>query len=90
MVTLKASVNRVFNTSMEVGVRVEMEDPLTGLSMHANTAYLTFVGIDELGRALPSAPVIPETEQEKRRFEAAGICIATGNARIGIGAPRSP
>jgi acyl-CoA hydrolase len=73
MVTLKASVNRVFNTSMEIGVRVEMEDLRTGLTVHANTAYLTFVGIDELGKALPAPPVMPETEAERRRFEAAGI-----------------
>jgi acyl-CoA hydrolase len=73
MVTLRASVNRVFKTSMEVGVRVEMEDPLTGISKHANTAYLTFVGVDETGRALPAPPVVPESAEQKRRFEAAGI-----------------
>jgi acyl-CoA hydrolase len=73
MVILKASVNRVFTTSMEVGVRVEMEDPLTGIHVHANTAYLTFVGIDEEGKPHPASPVIPEGVDQKRRFEAAGI-----------------
>jgi acyl-CoA hydrolase len=73
MVILKASVNRVFNTSMEVGVRVEMEDPRTGVHFHANTAYLTFVGIDEEGKPLPAPPVVPETADQRRRYEAAGI-----------------
>lgn len=73
VVILKASVNRVFNTSMEVGVRVEMENPQTGTLVHANTAYLTFVGIDESGKPLPAPPVIPETDAERRRYDAAGI-----------------
>jgi len=73
VVILKASVNRVFNTSMEVGVRVEMENPQTGMLVHANTAYLTFVGIDEAGKPLPALPVIPETDDERRRYDAAGI-----------------
>ncbi len=73
IVRLKASVNRVFNTSMEVGVRVEMENPLEGIVLHANTAYLTFVGIDADGRPLPSPHVVPENDAERKRFDAAGI-----------------
>jgi acyl-CoA hydrolase len=73
VVILKASVNRVFNTSMEVGVRVEMEDPKEGLLIHANTAYLTFVGIDASGKPLPAPQVEPQTVEERRRFDAAGI-----------------
>ena len=73
VVTLKASVNRTFRTSMEVGVRVEMEDPLTGTRVHANTAYLTFVGVDESGKPQPAPPVTPETDAERRRYEAAGL-----------------
>lgn len=73
IVILKASVNRVFSTSMEVGVRVDVEDPIHGTCVHANTAYLTFVGIDEHGRPLPAVPIVPETETEMRRFEAAAI-----------------
>jgi acyl-CoA hydrolase len=73
VVTLKASVNRTFKTSMEVGVRVEMEDLRNGTCLHANTAYLTFVGIDEDGKPLPAPPVVPESEDEHRRYAAAAI-----------------
>jgi acyl-CoA hydrolase len=73
VVTLKASVNRVFNTSMEVGVRVEMEDLRDGTRIHANTAYLTFVGVDEQGRPVKALPIAPETEEEHRRYAAADL-----------------
>ncbi len=73
VVILKASVNRVFNTSMEVGVRVDVEDPRNGTCFHANTAYLTFVGLDENGKPLPAPPVLPESEDEIRRYAAAAI-----------------
>jgi acyl-CoA hydrolase len=73
VVILKASVNRAFKTSMEVGVRVEMEDPLTGTRVHANTAYLTFVGVDEHGKPQPAPPVVTVTDAERRRYEAAGL-----------------
>lgn len=73
VVILKASVNRAFRTSMEVGVRVEMENPLTGTRIHANTAYLTFVGVDEFGTPQPAPPVALESDDERRRFEAAGL-----------------
>jgi acyl-CoA hydrolase len=73
VVILKASVNRVYNTSLEVGVRVEVEDLRAGTLVHANTAYLTFVGIDEHGKPLPAPQVLPETDDERRRFESAGI-----------------
>jgi len=68
VLTLQASVNRAFTTSMEVGVRVTAENLLTGERKHANTAYLTFVAIDEGGRPVRVAPVVPETEVEERRF----------------------
>lgn len=73
IVILKASVNRVFSTSMEVGVRVEMEDPINGTCVHANTAYLTFVGVDAHGKPIPAVPVVPQTDAEQRRYEAAAI-----------------
>ena len=73
MVVLKASVNRAFRTSMEVGVRVEVENPRDGGRVHANTAYLTFVAIDEENHPQPTIPVQPETDEEKRRFESAGV-----------------
>lgn len=68
LVILRASVNRVFNTSMEVGVKVWVENYLSGQNRHVSSAYLTFVAIDELGNKLPVPPVIPETDDEKRRF----------------------
>jgi len=65
-------VNRAFNTSMEVGVRVEIEDYITGKVFHSNSAYLTFVAIDRYTqRAIPVPEIIPETEEEKRRFDQA-------------------
>ncbi len=69
VLTLQASVNRAFTTSMEVGVRVTAEDLLTGEKKHANTAYLTFVAIDDEGVPVRVPPVSPETPEQKRRFE---------------------
>jgi acyl-CoA hydrolase len=57
---------------MEVGVKVYVEDLLTGERKHTSSAYLTFVAIDEGGCPVPAPQVIPETEEEKRRFEDAG------------------
>ncbi|MGH9785437.1 MAG: acyl-CoA thioesterase, partial [Terriglobia bacterium] len=69
---LWASVNRVFRTSMEVGVKVFREENFTGLREHASSAYLTFVAVDEEGRPHPISPVIPKTAEEKRRYREAG------------------
>jgi acyl-CoA hydrolase len=70
IVSLKASVNRAFNTSMEVGIKVEVEDFRTGEKKHSNSAYFTFVSIDSVtGKKMPVAPVIPETDEEKKWFE---------------------
>ena len=68
LIILRSSVNRVFHTSMEVGVKVWVEDLLTGDLQHTSSAYLTFVAIDAQGKRVPVAPVIPETEEEKRRY----------------------
>jgi acyl-CoA hydrolase len=68
LIILQSSVNRVFRTSMEVGVRVQVEDLLTGRRRHTSSAYLTFVAIDKSGRRVPIAPVIPETDEEQRRY----------------------
>jgi acyl-CoA hydrolase len=73
LVILRASVNRVFRTSMEVGVKVWVEDLRTGAKKHTSSAYLTFVCLDDHGNRVPAPPVIPETESERRRFEAAGL-----------------
>jgi acyl-CoA hydrolase len=72
LIVLRSSVNRVFRTSMEVGVQVETETLLTGEKLHTCSAYLTFVAVDKAGKAVPIPPVIPETEQEKRRYREAG------------------
>ncbi len=71
LIVLRSSVNRVFRTSMEVGVRVEVENLKTGEIRHTSSAYLTFVALDETGQRLPIAPVIPETHEQKRRYEEA-------------------
>ncbi len=70
-VTLMASVNRVFNTSMEIGVKVFAENFKKGTKLHSNTAYLTFVSVDKDGKPVEAVKAIPETEYEKRRFEQA-------------------
>jgi acyl-CoA hydrolase len=72
LMILRSSVNRVFRTSMEVGVKVETENLLTGKRLHTCSAYLTFVALDESGKATPIPLVIPETEEEKRRYRDAG------------------
>jgi acyl-CoA hydrolase len=71
-VVLKSSVNRVWNTSMEIGVKVFAEDILTGQRLHTCSAYLTFVALDEQGKRHSIVPVIPETAEEIRRYEQAG------------------
>ena len=71
VVTLKASVNRVFGSSMEVGVSVSSENQLTGLRKTANTAYLTFVAISEVGTPEKVAPIHPVTAAERRRHREA-------------------
>lgn len=71
VVVLQAMVNWAGRTSMEVGVRVESEDPLTGARTHTSTCYLTFVAVDEQGQP-KSVPVLgPVTPEELRRFEQA-------------------
>ncbi len=73
LVTFQASVNAVWHTSMEVGVRVDTEDPRSGESRHSNSAYLTMVAVDERGRPLPVPPIFPETETEHRRAREAQL-----------------
>lgn len=71
VVNLKASVNFVSHTSMEIGVRVEAENPRTSEVFHTASAYMTFVAIGSNGKPSPVLPLITETETEKRRYEAA-------------------
>ncbi len=71
-VTLRASVNRAFHTSMEVGVKVWTENYLLNTRKHVSSAYFTFVAVDKEGRPQPVPPVIPETGEEEHRYEDAG------------------
>ena len=71
LVIMKCSVNFVGRTSMEVGVRVESEDLQTGNRRHTNSCYLTFVAIDRNGKPVEVPRLIPETDDELRRHEAA-------------------
>ena len=67
LVTLSASVNAAWRTSMEVGVRVTAERPGHGEPRHTNTAYITMVALDEAGRPTPVPPLLAESPDEKRR-----------------------
>jgi acyl-CoA hydrolase len=73
LVTLRATVNAAWRTSMEVGVRVEAENPRTGEVRHTNTAYLTMVALDDDGRPTPVAPIEPRTPTEQRRHREAEL-----------------
>ena len=69
LVIFKSAVNRTYNSSMEVGIKVWVESYFTGARRHVSSAYLTYVAVDRHGRKLPVAPVIPESPEELRRFE---------------------
>ena len=71
LVTAKASVNHVGRTSMEIGVRVESEDMLTGKVVHVASAYLVFVATDDRGEPVPLPQLVAETDEERRRMAAA-------------------
>jgi acyl-CoA hydrolase len=72
LLILKASVNRAFRTSMEVGVRAMVEEPRGQTLRHVSSAYVTYVAMDREGRPIHVPCVIAETEHQKRRFEDAG------------------
>ena len=67
VLTLRASVNDVGTTSLEAGVRVETENPITGHRAHAASAYMVFVALDADGRPRPVPPIVCETDEERRR-----------------------
>jgi acyl-CoA hydrolase len=72
LIILKSQVNRVFNTSMEVGVKVFSENVLTGERKHTTSAYVTFVAIDEKTGKRKAAPqLLVRTAEEKRRYREA-------------------
>jgi acyl-CoA hydrolase len=72
LVILRSSVNRVFHTSMEVGVKVVVENYIVDTSEHVSSAYLTFVAVDAGGRHVQVPAVVPETPDEQRRYDDAG------------------
>lgn len=72
-VNLKAQVNYAGRTSMEVGVRVDAENPATGETFHTATAYLTFVAMDAAHKPAEVPPLLPETVEQKRRYKEAQI-----------------
>jgi acyl-CoA hydrolase len=73
LVTVRACVNAVWRTSMEVGVRVESENVRTGACLHTSTAYLTMVALGEDGRPTEVPPLAPETDDERRRQRGAQL-----------------
>ena len=68
LVTLRSTVNRAFNTSMEVGVKVWAENPRSSVTRHVASAYLVFVAVDQTGKRLKVPQVTPETAEEQRRY----------------------
>jgi acyl-CoA hydrolase len=73
MVTVRASVNAVGETSLEVGVRVESENVVTGERTHTSSAYLVFVALDEKGKPRPVPPIVAENAAQERRAREARI-----------------
>jgi uncharacterized protein (TIGR00369 family) len=75
LVTVKASLNHVGRTSMEIGVRVEAEDLRTGRKTHTNSCYITMVAIDADGNPAEVPRLILETDEDRRRHEAATVRV---------------
>ena len=69
MLILKSSVNYAHKTSMEIGVRIDAENVKTGQRKHTASAYLTFVSLDEDGKPQKISDIIPESKDEKRRYQ---------------------
>lgn len=72
LLILKASVNRVFKTSMEVGVKAMVEEVQNQRLRHVSSAYLTYVAVDRDGKGIAIPRIVAETEHQKRRYEEAG------------------
>ena len=72
LVILKSQVNRVYRTSMEVGVKVWVENLQTGKTRHTSSAYLSFVGVDASHNRVLLPPLVLETDEDRRRFHQAG------------------
>jgi acyl-CoA hydrolase len=71
LVTALARVNYTGRTSMEIGVKVIAENVLTGEQRHTNSCYLTYVALDDAGQPMEVPPIVPETPDEKRRYDRA-------------------
>lgn len=71
LVLLRSQVNRVFRTSMEVGVKVWVENLVSGELRHTSSAYLTFVAVDRTRKRVELPPIVPESEEDHRRYSAA-------------------
>jgi acyl-CoA hydrolase len=71
LLRLISSINYVHKTSMEIGVRVEAENPISAETRHTGTCYLTYVALDKSRRPIPVPPLMPETNEEKRRWKEA-------------------
>jgi len=90
IVVIEARLNAVFRSSMEVGVRVESEDVLTGERRHTTTAYVTMVSLDASGRPQKAPPLLVESEEDRRLEEEAGHRRDYRlQGRSGISGPRS-
>jgi len=82
-VVLRASLNYVSRSSMEVGVQVTREDPYTGEQAVATTAHLTFVALDENKKPTPAPPLVPQTDEEKQRYESARLRVQARKELLG-------
>src|SRR5207237_10404745 len=71
LITAFARVNFAGRTSMEVGVKIIAEDVLTGAKRHTNSCYVTYVALDDKGVPTEVPPIVPETPDEKRRYDRA-------------------
>ena len=71
LITAFARVNFAGKTSMEVGVKIMAEDLVSGAKRHTNSCYVTYVALDDKGQPTPVPPIVPETSDEKRRYERA-------------------
>jgi acyl-CoA hydrolase len=81
-VVLRAAVNYVSRSSLEVGVQVIREDPYSGAQIVATTAHLTLVALDENKKPSPVPPLVPQTPEEKRRFEEARVRVQARKERL--------
>ena len=82
-VLLRAAVNYVSRSSMEVGVRVTREDPYSAEQVVATTAHLTFVALDKDKKPTPAPPILPETDAEKRRYANAKLRVQARKELLG-------